>query len=105
LEVQNGSYVLILKTGQQTSNPVDVHPPDDTLDLATRAPSIASAENPNEEDAVRDPLSLRRSTFVPYEPQPFEHAAEAKPSSSSWRMRIQVGSRVRRAVSPTIACF
>ncbi|KAJ7910324.1 hypothetical protein B0H13DRAFT_2329443 [Mycena leptocephala] len=52
----------------QTSNPVDVHPPDDTLDLATRAPSIASAENPNDDDAVRDPLSLRQSTFVPYEP-------------------------------------
>ncbi|KAJ7024991.1 hypothetical protein C8F04DRAFT_1130066 [Mycena alexandri] len=41
-----------------------------------------------------DPLSLRKSAFVPYEPRPSDHAAEKK--VKSWRTSIQ--TRIRRAI-------
>lgn len=39
-----------------------------------------------------DPLSLRRSAFVPYEPRPFEEADRAR--ARTWRKKIQVRLRL-----------
>ncbi|KAJ6467707.1 hypothetical protein C8R47DRAFT_1078607 [Mycena vitilis] len=43
-----------------------------------------------------DPLSLRRSAFVPYEPRQPDRAVAAQAATVSWRTRIQVALEQRR---------
>ncbi|KAJ7764115.1 hypothetical protein DFH07DRAFT_956134 [Mycena maculata] len=71
------------------------------------APPRGPKMTPYERDG--DPLSLRRSAFVPYEPRPFERALEAERAArgknTPWRIKIQPAleqRRIRRAIAASI---